>query len=57
MASMLKLNSESIPSNEHGMEVYFLITRSSSDFRLKFIFRCLLSLEGTQDVMGHLTDK
>lgn len=39
------------------MQVYFLITSSSSDFRLKFIIRCLLSLEGTQDVMGHLADK
>ena len=54
---MLKLNSESDPSNEHGMQAYFLITRSSSDFRLKFIIRCLLSVEGTKDVMGRLTDR
>lgn len=47
-----KVDSECLSNNGHGMQAYFLIMRSSSDFKLKFIMGGLLCAEGTQGGMA-----
>lgn len=52
VVSVVKLDSECTPNSESGGQVYFLIIRSCSDFKLKFIIRRLLSVQGTWDGVG-----